>query len=82
MFLATTAGLVRRPAGVSWLQLYGLACLTGIAFTMSLFIGNLAFVDPDRIETVKLGVITGSLISGVLGYAVLRLASPPSRATG
>ena len=48
---------------------------------MSLFIGNLAFVDPDRIETVKLGVITGSLISGVLGYAVLRLASSPSRAT-
>ena len=81
MFLATRAGLVRRPAGVSWLQLYGLACLTGIGFTMSLFIGNLAFVDPDRIETVKLGVITGSLISGVLGYAVLRLASSPSRAT-
>jgi len=75
MYLATRIGLVKRPAGVTWLQLYGLACLTGIGFTMSLFIGNLAFVDPDQIETVKLGVISGSLISGVLGYCLLRLAS-------
>ena len=64
MYLATRIGLVKRPDGVTWLQLYGLACLTGIGFTMSLFIGNLAFVDPDQIETVKLGVISGSLISG------------------
>ncbi|WP_417616747.1 Na+/H+ antiporter NhaA [Parasphingorhabdus sp.] len=77
MFLATKAGLVQRPAGVSWLQLYGLACLTGIGFTMSLFIGNLAFVDPEQIETVKLGVISGSVISGVLGYCLLRFASAP-----
>lgn len=74
MFLATKTGLVKRPDGVSWLQLYGLACLTGIGFTMSLFIGNLAFADPDQIETVKLGVISGSLISGLLGYGVLRWA--------
>ena len=77
MFLATKVGLVQRPAGVSWLQLYGLACLTGIGFTMSLFIGNLAFVDPEQIETVKLGVISGSVISGVLGYCLLRFASAP-----
>ena len=74
MFLATKIGLVKRPAGISWTQLYGLACLTGIGFTMSLFIGNLAFVDPEQIETVKLGVISGSLISGVLGYCLLRFA--------
>lgn len=77
MYLATRIGLVKRPAGVTWLQLYGLACLTGIGFTMSLFIGNLAFVDPDQIETVKLGVITGSVISGLLGYCLLRFASAP-----
>ena len=77
MFLATKVGLVQRPAGVNWLQLYGLACLTGIGFTMSLFIGNLAFVDPEQIETVKLGVISGSVISGVLGYCLLRFASAP-----
>jgi NhaA family Na+:H+ antiporter len=80
MYLATRIGLVKRPAGVTWLQLYGLACLTGIGFTMSLFIGNLAFVDPDQIETVKLGVISGSLISGVLGYCLLRFAASSSHA--
>ena len=74
MFLATKVGLVQKPEGVSWMQLYGLACLTGIGFTMSLFIGNLAFVDPAQIETVKLGVISGSLVSGVLGYCLLRFA--------
>ncbi|ATW02715.1 Na+/H+ antiporter NhaA [Sphingorhabdus sp. YGSMI21] len=76
IYLATRTGLVKRPAGVSWLQLYGLACLTGIGFTMSLFIGNLAFVDPGQIETVKLGVISGSVVSGLLGYCLLRFAPP------
>jgi len=80
MYLATRIGLVQRPAGVTWLQLYGLACLTGIGFTMSLFIGNLAFVDPDQIETVKLGVISGSVLSGLLGYCLLRFASAPDPA--
>lgn len=78
MFIATKIGLVRRPMGVSWMQLYGLACLTGIGFTMSLFIGNLAFVDPAQIETVKLGVISGSLVSGVLGFLILRFAGSSS----
>lgn len=81
MFIATKIGLVRRPMGVSWMQLYGLACLTGIGFTMSLFIGNLAFVDPAQIETVKLGVISGSLVSGVLGFLILRFAGSTSAAT-
>lgn len=80
MFVATKLGLVQRPQGVSWLQLYGLACLTGIGFTMSLFIGNLAFVDPEQIETVKLGVISGSLVSGVLGYCLLRFAPKQNEA--
>ena len=80
MYLATRIGLVKRPAGVTWLQLYGLACLTGIGFTMSLFIGNLAFVDPEQIETVKLGVISGSVVSGLLGYCLLRFASAPDPA--
>jgi len=74
MFAATKPGLVQRPEGVRWMQLYGLACLTGIGFTMSLFIGNLAFADPEQIETVKLGVISGSLVSGVLESNLLRFA--------
>lgn len=82
MFVATKIGLVRRPMGVSWMQLYGLACLTGIGFTMSLFIGNLAFVDPEQIETVKLGVISGSLVSGILGFLILRFAGPSREIAG
>ncbi len=82
MFIAAKMGLVRRPMGVSWLQLYGLACLTGIGFTMSLFIGNLAFVDPEQIETVKLGVISGSLVSGLLGFLILRFSGGSSKTTG
>ncbi len=81
MFIAAKLGIVRRPIGVSWMQLYGLACLTGIGFTMSLFIGNLAFVDPAQIETVKLGVISGSLVSGLLGYLLLRFARPTGAAS-
>ncbi len=77
MFLATKTGLVQKPNEVSWMQLYGLACLTGIGFTMSLFIGNLAFSDPVQIETAKLGVMGGSLISGVMGYCVLRFTPQP-----
>ncbi len=80
IYIATKIRLVKRPAGVTWLQLYGLACLTGIGFTMSLFIGNLAFVDPEQIETVKLGVISGSVVSGLLGYCLLRFASSPESA--
>ena len=69
---AIRLGLARRPADLAWMQLYGLACLTGIGFTMSLFIGSLAFTDTARIEAVKLGVIAGSLLSGLAGFALLR----------
>jgi NhaA family Na+:H+ antiporter len=77
-YVATVTGLVKRPPDISWTQLYGLACLAGIGFTMSLFIGTLAFGDGAQLEQVKLGVIVGSLISGVLGYAILRFAGAPS----
>lgn len=67
--------LARLPSGANWAQLYGVAVLTGIGFTMSLFIGELAFADPGRLASVKLGVIGGSIASAVWGYAVLRVAS-------
>ena len=69
-----------RPANAGWAQIYGAALLCGIGFTMSLFIGELAFA-PDRalIDEAKLGVLTGSLVSALAGWAVLRLAGRRSR---
>ncbi len=67
------------PDHANWLQLYGVSLLTGIGFTMSLFIGLLAF--PDAVATqdaVKIGVLAGSLVSGIAGFAILRLASAQS----
>jgi Na+:H+ antiporter, NhaA family len=62
------------PPGASIMQIYGTAVLTGIGFTMSLFIGTLAFPDPQHATAVRLGVLGGSLLSAVVGYAVLRMA--------
>lgn len=76
MALAAKIGWASRPLGISWMQLYGLACLSSIGFTMSLFIGSLAFDDPAQVEAVKLGVLGGSIGSGLIGYLVLRLAKP------
>ncbi|MBU1289013.1 MAG: Na+/H+ antiporter NhaA [Alphaproteobacteria bacterium] len=71
---AVRLGLARLPSGVSWLQIYGVACLTGVGFTMSLFIGGLAFDSAAQLDQVRLGVLMGSVASGILGYAMLRLA--------
>jgi NhaA family Na+:H+ antiporter len=70
---AVALGLCSLPEGVRWRQYYGMALLTGIGFTMSLFIGNLAFDTANHANSVRVGVIFGSLLSGLLGYLVLRL---------
>ena len=71
--LAVGLGLARRPSGATWLDLYGAALLCGVGFTMSLFIGALAFDPRDPlIQTqVRLGVIAGSAASALAGMAVL-----------
>jgi len=75
--IADRLGFARRPHGTSWAQVWGASVLCGIGFTMSLFIGALAFPrDPLLVEEAKLGVLAGSLVSAVLGYLVLRLAPP------
>jgi Na+:H+ antiporter, NhaA family len=71
---AVALGLAERPEGASWAQLHGVALLAGIGFTMSLFIGGLAFTDALLIEEVKIGVLAGSLLSALCGYALLRRA--------
>jgi len=78
--LADRIGFAKRPGWASWPQIYGVSLLAGIGFTMSLFIGGLAFAGEDTlIDDVKIGVLAGSVLSAVAGYAVLRFA-PPRRA--
>ena len=76
-WLASALKIGRRPTGATWLELYGVSLLCGVGFTMSLFIGILAFpgaIDsPEQIE-VKLGVLGGSFLSALAGAAVLAIA--------
>ena len=73
--LAVRIGAARLPSDLNWRLLTGAALLCGIGFTMSLFIGSLAFSEPARIADVKLGVLLGSVVSGLLGYSLLRFAT-------
>lgn len=76
VFLFTAAaialGMSSRPDGASWLQLAGIGLLAGIGFTMSLFIGMLAFPEPAYAADIRLGVLSGSICSALLGYTLLR----------
>jgi NhaA family Na+:H+ antiporter len=73
--LAVMFGLGQRPSGATWLELFGISLLCGVGFTMSLFIGGLAFPDGSEHATqVQLGVIGGSILSIVAGALVLRVA--------
>ncbi len=76
--LLVKTGLTKMPHGATALHMYGVACLAGVGFTMSLFIGGLSFADPALMNQVRLGVLTGSVISGVMGYGALMLASQRS----
>jgi NhaA family Na+:H+ antiporter len=78
---ADRLGFAKRPAGASWVQIWGVAVLCGIGFTMSLFIGELAFPgDRLLVDEAKIGILAGSVISAILGYTILRLAARPAPA--
>ena len=82
--VAIKLGLARLPEGASWGALYGVSILSGVGFTMSLFIGGLAFeykqLNLDVIFDERLGIVIGSLLSGVIGYLVLQRVLPREKA--
>lgn len=71
-WLAVRTGVAELQQGMTWPQIYGLSCLAGIGFTMSLFIGGLSFSEDAHMNSVRLGVLIASLLSAVTGYLVLR----------
>jgi Na+:H+ antiporter, NhaA family len=75
IWLATRMGLAKLLAEADWWQVYGVALLTGIGFTMSLFIGTLAFPAEAYDADVRIAVLLASVISAVCGYLVLRIGS-------
>ncbi len=77
VWLSVKLGIAGKLRGATWLQIYGVATLCGIGFTMSLFIGGLAFPgNALLIEEAKIGILMGSLVAALAGFAVLRLAPP------
>ncbi len=73
--LARVCGIARLPEGAGWAETYGVAILTGIGFTMSLFIGSLAFPGAEHIVEMRLGVIGGSILSALMGLLMLTMAT-------
>ena len=79
-YLAVKLKLAEMPSNSNWIKFYGIGILTGIGFTMSLFIGNLAFVNNmEYIDGVKIGVLTGSLLSALVGYFLLLIVTEKKR---
>ena len=72
---AVKSGIGQLPGGVGWTSLLGYACLAGIGFTMSLFIAMLAFDETGPLNAAKSGILAGSLLAGIVGAIVLRIAS-------
>jgi NhaA family Na+:H+ antiporter len=80
-YAAVRAGICEMPVGTKWIQIYGLSMLTGIGFTMSLFIGTLAYESIEYATAVRVGVLSGSLLSAVGGYLLLLATGTPEAET-
>ncbi|HEX8697484.1 MAG TPA: Na+/H+ antiporter NhaA [Myxococcaceae bacterium] len=80
--VAVRLGLAPTPGGVSLVKLYGVSVVAGIGFTVALFIAGLAFPDPALLDEAKIGILLGSLASGVVGFLVLRATPPQAPAAG
>ena len=77
-FLAIKAGVGRLPTDATWRHLFGLAMVAGVGFTVALFVTSISFTDPALTDSAKVGILAGSLIAGIAGYAVLRTLPPTS----
>ncbi|WP_209346947.1 Na+/H+ antiporter NhaA [Pontixanthobacter sp. CEM42] len=76
IFVAAKIGFAKPPKGASWAEIWGVSILCGIGFTMSLFIGELAFPDyRELIDEAKIGILAGSVISAIMGYVILRMTT-------
>ncbi|MEM1127410.1 MAG: Na+/H+ antiporter NhaA [Bacteroidota bacterium] len=80
-FVAVKMGVAALPDGISWRQIWGVSAICGIGFTMSLFIANLAFGDPALLDSAKIGILTASLVSGLIGWFLLTRGPAPTEAT-
>ena len=75
-FISVKLKFAEMPSNSNWIKFYAVGILTGIGFTMSLFVGNLAFVEyPQNLDGVKIGVLTGSFLSATIGYFVLLIST-------
>ena len=74
-WLLVKSGIAKLPHGANWMMVWGISMLAGIGFTMSLFIGSLSFEGDAMMNMVRLGVMTGSVLSAVVGYLVLKRAT-------
>ncbi|RPI18755.1 MAG: Na+/H+ antiporter NhaA [Ignavibacteriae bacterium] len=81
-WLAVKLKIAEKPHNISWITMYGAACLGGIGFTMSLFIASLAFGSLPLAGNAKIGILAGSLISGILGYVVIKKYSSDKKKNG
>ncbi len=77
IWVVVKCNIAAKPADASWLQIYGLALMCGIGFTMSLFIGGLAFTGADQIAAMKIGVLMGSIASAIAGSCIFIYAARP-----
>ena len=78
LWLCIRFSIAPMPKDANWTQLYGISLLCGIGFTMSLFVGSLAFEHSSFDAPIRLGVLTGSIVSAAIGYAVFRFGPAPS----
>jgi NhaA family Na+:H+ antiporter len=76
-WLIVRSGMARLPSGVTWRHIYGGSWLAAIGFTMSLFVGELAFAGTEVLEVAKIGIFGASVLAGVVGYLLLRLTTRP-----